>query len=647
MRHCIRKMSKLFQLCIVGMLFASYSQTQSTATSDNLANNSSPSIAQDPAQVIQFLSRTISWHRQLEAQGKAANRGTDVSFVQQNLRIADQVVRLAFEYARGQAQLQKKQPPPPSSADDNAARFQRLAQATQKVEQQLQDTQAEAETLREKLAHASAGKKASIEAQLAEVQSEIGLLEARKDALQTMSEFVTSNKNGVSVGLRAQIEELARSMPADLSRASTGQEEVAPQSSAANMVGSATQAPSGIWELAGNLIQLSGKLHTLNDELSEGEALAGNANKLRAPLVETLRSLIRQGDELSAAADTSGISALAQQKKQLDALTAEFRQTSAQMLPLSKINLLLAMYQSALKNWKESVHDEIRDRLWQLLLKLAVLAVLIGLVVGLGEIWRRATFRYVHDGRRRYQFLLLRRIAIWIAIVLIVILAFASQLGSAVTFAGLLTAGIAVALQNVIVSIVGYFFLIGKYGLRVGDRVQIAGVTGEVVEIGLVRIHLMELGGPGESQPSGRVVAFSNSIVFQPTAGVFKQIPGTNFIWHEMKITLASDTDYHVARERITQAVESVLAKHQGDMEAQRRLMEMNLSPVSTADLGSRIRLRYTSSGIEATVRFPVELGKAAETDDQLMRELLESAAREPKLKVLGTETAPMARVAE
>src|SRR5205823_12514933 len=145
---------------------------------------------------------------------------------------------------------------------------------------------------------------------------------------------------------------------------------------------------------------------------------------------------------------------------------------------------------------------------------------------------------YIHDVRRRYQFLLLRRVVMWVAIILIIVLAFATQLGSAVTFAGLITAGVAVALQNVIVSVVAYFFLIGKYGIRVGDRVQIAGVTGEVVEIGLVRIHVMELSGPGDAQPTGRVVAFSNSIVFQPGPGVFKQIPGTSFIWHEMKLTL-------------------------------------------------------------------------------------------------------------
>ncbi len=304
---------------------------------------------------------------------------------------------------------------------------------------------------------------------------------------------------------------------------------------------------------------------------------------------------------------------------------------------MSKINVLLGIYQATLKNWRESVRDEEHDELRQLLLRLGLLAVLIGLLFGIGEIWRRTTFRYVHDVRRRYQFLLLRRVVIWTGAVLIIVLTFASQLGSVVTFAGLITAGVAVALQNVIVSIVGYFFLIGKYGLRVGDRVQIEGVTGEVVEIGLVRIHLMELGGPGESQPSGRIVAFSNSVVFQ-AAGIFKQIPGTNFVWHELKLTLAPETDYQAARDRITQTVDSVLGNYRENIETQRRLVERNLTTVSAMELQSKIRLHYTAAGIEVNIRFPVEIAKAAEIDDHVMRELIAAAGREPKLKIISAE---------
>jgi len=267
-----------------------------------------------------------------------------------------------------------------------------------------------------------------------------------------------------------------------------------------------------------------------------------------------------------------------------------------------------------------------------------VLLALIGVVLAIGEIWRRTTFRYIHDSRRRYQFLLLRRVVMWVAIILIIVLAFATQLGSAVTFAGLLTAGVAVALQNVIVSVVAYFFLIGKYGIRVGDRVQIAGVTGEVVDIGLVRIHVMELGGPGDSQPTGRVVALSNSIVFQPTAGLFKQIPGTNFLWHELKLTLSSETDYHTAKERITQSVTEALAEYHDSMEAQRRSMEMSLTTVSPTELKPKVRLHYTASGIEADIRYPVALDKAGEIDDHLMHGVMAALDKEPRLKLVGAE---------
>ena len=80
--------------------------------------------------------------------------------------------------------------------------------------------------------------------------------------------------------------------------------------------------------------------------------------------------------------------------------------------------------------------------------------------------------------------MLVRRILVWCVVAVIVAVTFASQLGSLATFAGLMTAGVAVALQSVILSVVGYFFLIGKYGVRVGDRVQIAGITGDVVDLG-------------------------------------------------------------------------------------------------------------------------------------------------------------------
>jgi len=591
---------------------------------------------QDNGKIIQFLSSTLSWYRQRSAEEKLASEPADLSFEQENNTISDQVVQQAFEYARNEAQRQSKRQPATTQQRANTGQYQRLAQALQKVEQQIQDTQTELQTTREKLARSGIAKRRTLQAQVEELQGELGLLNARHDALQTMSEFVSSSGSGNRLGLRAQVEELARSVPAVLSGASNAN--ASQTKSQPTSILAPKAPPSGIWGLSTDLLHLSGKRRTLAGMLSSTEALRKSADDLRAPLISDLQNLIHEGDQLFAAADTATAAGLAQQTQQLDALTAQFKEITSTMLPLSKVGVLLGIYETTLKNWRDSIRNEERDDLRQLLLRLGVLTLMIALVFVLGEVWRRASFRYVHDGRRRYQFLLMRRIVIWVSVAIIVVLGFASELGSVVTFAGLITAGIAVAMQNVITSIVGYFFLIGKYGLRVGDRVTIAGVTGEVVEIGLVRIHVMELAGTNDAQPSGRIVAFSNSIVFQPTAGIFKQIPGTNFVWHELKLTLASETDYHAAKERIVKAVDAALAQYRENIATQRRLVEQNLTSVSAGELQAKVRLHYTASGIEATVRYPVELEKAADVDDHLMRELLAAVDKEPKLKLISAE---------
>src|SRR5258708_16381147 len=155
-------------------------------------------------------------------------------------------------------------------------------------------------------------------------------------------------------------------------------------------------------------------------------------------------------------------------------------------------------------NWHDAIEKQYGNALKTLGVRLGVLAVMLAVVFVAAGIWRRAVMRYVQDTRRRYQFLLMRRIALWCLVILIVGFAFASELGSVVTFAGLITAGLAVAMQSVLVSIVGYFFLIGKYGIRIGDRVQIGDVTGEVINLGLVRLHLMRLCGHRQLGPPRR-----------------------------------------------------------------------------------------------------------------------------------------------
>src|SRR3984893_17948730 len=183
-----------------------------------------------------------------------------------------------------------------------------------------------------------------------------------------------------------------------------------------------------------------------------------------------------------------------------------------------------------------------------------------------GEVWRRAVLRYAHEPRRRNQLLMVRKVTTWVLVAVIVGLTFVTELSSFATFAGLLTAGVAVAMQSVLVSIVGYFFLIGKYGIRVGDRVQIGTVTGEVIDLGLVRMHLMELSSQGPLGPTGRVVAFAKSIVFQASGGLFKQPPGLTLAWHETTVSLPAGCDDAAVKDELLAAVSNVVKDYHEDI---------------------------------------------------------------------------------
>ena len=194
--------------------------TTVTLTLPAFGQGNAPSSAvapQDPAKIVQFLSSTVSWYRQRAAEEKLVNEPADLTFAQENARVADQVVQQAFEYGRNEAQLQSKRHVEKQAQGGNSEQYQKLAQALQKVEQQIQDTQAELQSYREKLTVGTVAKRKYAQAQIQELQGELGLLNARHDALQAMAEFVTSSGKGNQVGLRAQVEELSHSVPAALS----------------------------------------------------------------------------------------------------------------------------------------------------------------------------------------------------------------------------------------------------------------------------------------------------------------------------------------------------------------------------------------------------------------------------------------------
>ena len=628
---------RTIRFCL-GLLLVSLAVAQTPLKPDN---------SQD---IISFLNQTILWYRQLTVQQQLATEPSDVLFLNDNRQLADETVRLSFDFARAQAQALAHSNPAAAAGTGPGARYQNLFAMAATADQQVKQSQADLERLQRELETATGRKRRTLESTIAETQSELQLRQARRDSLKNMISFVSgANVGSVASGtLQSQIEELARTVPAVATTApqsTTGQP--APQNTTTVATRSKTEA-SGILGTATDLFALRRKIRTLDQSAQMTDSLTQSVRDMLNPMVAQIKELAQRGDQLANQPESQDPAVLADQKKQIDALTAQYKQLSATLLPLGKETVLLDLYKRSLQNWRTAIQSDYTAQLKALSLRIGALGLVLVVVLIVSDIWRKATFRYIQDPRRRYQFLLLRRIVVWLIIAIVIAVAFASELGSLATFAGLLTAGVAVALQNVILSIAGYFFLIGKYGVRVGDRVQVAGVTGDVVDIGLVRLHIMEVGGTGAwARPTGRVVVFSNAVVFQANAGLFKQIPGTKFVWHEITLTLAPDSDYREVEHRMMDAVNKVFNEYRERMESQRKTMERALSPVSVNALTPASRVRLTQTGLEVVIRYPVELDEAESVDDRITRELLNATAREPKLKILGSGTPTVQPVEE
>jgi len=588
-------------------------------------------------QVIQFLDQTIDWYRTLGIQQQTANEPSDVLILNDNRQTASRVMALAIEFARADADMLAQQPAAVSGTVPDSG-SQPLSQLQSKFNAQSIAVQAELAAAQRQLASARGNAAVELKAKISELQGEQDLLDTRKKLLSTMLTITSeSDANGFSAtSLKAQIDAMAITAPPSAGNAAaapaTGPAPAASASQSAGNTSSALAPPAisrgnvstrfGIWDLAADVFRLSEKISTIDGLDQRTAALQDAFAKIRSPLVDQLRGLSAHGDALATQADTADAATLTQMRVQLDALADQIKQESSLLIPLGKAGVLLAQYRRNLANWHGIIKKQYDNALKALGARLLILAALLAVVFVAAEGWRRAVLRYVRDARRRYQLLLLRKISLWTLTVVIVGFASASELTSLVTFAGLITAGLAVAMQSILVSIVGYFFLIGKYGIRVGDRVQFGDVAGEVIELGLVRMHLMELGGHGQLGPTGRVVAFANSIVFQVSSGLFKQIPGVNFAWHEIGLSLPAGIDYITAKNKLLAAVTAALKDSHDEMARQSEEIQRTTATAG-ADLQPRVQLNFTATGIEARIRYPVHLSDAAQIDDRVSQELI------------------------
>jgi small-conductance mechanosensitive channel len=594
------------------LIVRSYSQTTNSQTEPPNSNNNDA--------VLSHLNATITWYKDLASKVPAGAEPSDTIYLNNAKSFGAQVVRLAFQSARSQANFQENasassSPSGAKSTDAPTGDVQKYTQLENDVSQRIADDQSQIDALKQKGLKGK-GSATDVRAQEQSLEGKLELDKASLNAVQQMKTFV-ENGNADSTGLNGSINELARSVPEVMDLPSNN------QVNAAAAVKQQTAVRSG---LLGQLITLYGEMQSIRSIqqlMDEGEGIRKIATNLRVPLRNQLSSTLQKEKDLST---QTGVT-----KAQYDVLTERFKGLSAALLPLSEEILVLDQSRSNLTQWSKARTAESRTTLISIVTRVALILLSAAAILGLGEVWRRLTFRYVHDPRRRRQFLLLRRFVMGFLIFLVLVLGFASEFSSLATFAGFVTAGIAVGLQAILLSVAAYFFVIGRYGISVGDRVSIAGVTGDVIDVGLVRFYLMEFASTGpDVYPTGRIVVFSNAVLFQATTPLFKQLPGTRYTWHEVVLPLAPKTDYDAAQKALSAAVDPIYKQYDLDMLWHRRAFDP--VDVSVNPPAPEHRLQFSETGPELVARYPVDLNRAGEIDDKISRALVEAIHSDEKL---------------
>jgi small-conductance mechanosensitive channel len=586
-------------------------------------------LAQRPLQdkeILQFLNRTVRWYRNVSGTVQSP-RDSRISFYSEGLQQSSrEALRSAFEFARAQAAIPAA--PTPANQSAESGRGRNLAQSAAVAEQQAAQAQAEIDKLNRQLQTASGATRARLQALRDEVTSEMNFARARREALRNLVGFLSAPDEA---GLSARIGELERAVPeAAVTQTPANQ----PAPARATTTQAFQPASAGIVGLTTELISLSQETSRIDRLAEQTDTLRQAADALRAPVRTAMREVIRRGDAEMQKPDGADVATIEAQHKEVDALLARFKQLSASSLPLSEVSSRVTESRSRIQEWRDSLVRRRSNVLRYLLLRLGSLALGLLVIFGLSEIWRRATMKYVQDFRRRRQFLLLRRIVVGCAAALFVILSFVTEFGSLATFAGFSAAGIAVAMQSVIVSVVAYFFLVGRWGVRIGDRVTVMGVTGDVVDIGLFRLYLMELGGSGLAmRPTGRIVVFPNAVFFQPGA-LYKQLPGIEYAWRAVKLKVAGAANFGEVEKRLLAAVESIYSGYRETVEAQHKSAQLSLN-LNTPPPKPESQVHFLDSGIELTIRYPVEIRRAAEIDDRVAREVADQIQKDPDLKLV------------
>ena len=244
----------------------------------------------------------------------------------------------------------------------------------------------------------------------------------------------------------------------------------------------------------------------------------------------------------------------------------------------------------------------------------------------------RIMLRNVTDVRQRYSWS--RGITSTIAILIVIFLGviWFAGLERIATFAGILGAGLAVALHDTIANIAGFLFIMLRRPFEVGDRIEIGGVAGDVIDIRLFQFSLLEIGNWVDAdQSTGRILQVPNGQVLRSVTASFNK--GFDYIWHEIPILITFESNWKKAKGILEDIVDDDRFVVAEEVERQVRRAASRYLIYS----GKVTPIVYTTvrdSGVLLTVRYMTKPKTRRGTEQQLWEQILERFAENDDIEL-------------
>ncbi len=268
--------------------------------------------------------------------------------------------------------------------------------------------------------------------------------------------------------------------------------------------------------------------------------------------------------------------------------------------------------------------NEYFNRIIQEPFALRLLIVFVGSIIILvvKNMIRSRLGKYMKDQNNAYRGKKAVSALSYLLIAILVSIIYWESLGALVVFFGFAGAGIAFALQEVIVSIAGWIAIMFNDIYKTGDRVMLGGIKGDVIDIGVLRTTIMEIGGWVQGDLyNGRIVRIANSFVFKEP--VFNYSADFPFLWDEIIVPVRYGSDYTLARSILNDAARQVVGAYSREAEEVWAIMVRKYL-IEHATTQPQVTIVANDNWVEYTLRYVVDYKKRVLVKDQLFSHILE-----------------------